>query len=1126
MLLWVPGPYDRVADIRWLETGGTFGPAQSVSSAGAAIFFGPLGGTTRVNFGKEYSRGFKVRVLALGGSERLGGLFPSDWVDHEGRISLDATETFDSALARLGERPYDCVLLASPWTHEEDERAVAELHRRASAVPIIVLGEKQDPAHIVRLMRAGAVDYLVVSALRARDLLESIERTVRRAHFDAQLRAAAQASAVAERVRQERQLQIRGFFDFASVAMALVAPGGDILRTNGAFRRLTGYGLAEVAERTLLQIVLPQYRASLEAGLAHLMAAQCGAFEEEVRILHRDGSELWVSLSLAAIRDEDGKLQGYSLHVTDIRTRKETEAELQRSERRYQELLAQAPIGIFETDTHGGCRYVNDEWSALTGVSAEQALGSGWASTLHPDDRPEGVRAWLDAVRRVSRFQREFRCLRPDGSIVWVAGRAAPVLDVDGRVLGYLGSMVDITDRVLAEQQLVSAKDAAERASSAKAEFLAKMSHEIRTPMNSVIGMTELLLQTRLSRDQRLHLELVHESGKGLLRLINDILDFSRVEAHRLTLERMPFDLRQAFALCLRGPTYSARKKGVDLTLRFAAEAPRSVVGDPHRIRQILVNLVGNAVKFTDQGEILVEVDCRPAGTEAALNLSLVVSDTGPGIAVEEQQRIFKAFAQEDTGIARRFGGTGLGLTICAQLVELMGGEIRLDSEPGKGSSFHVSVLVERAKEDLLAAAGTGAPGSCGVPELWSPPPRLNGRTLLIQSNATAREVTRNLLESIGLSPLALPGPDEALAAMRLLDPAEAPLSLVIFDPLHCAQSAFAFIDQLRRDQPSVGLVCLSAGGSAGLDFGGDVVQLTKPVLVDELCSAIMAAMSPEPLEDEPLASASFPPAPPDQRMRILVAEDNTTNQLVLFTMLDRMGHSVELVRNGEQVLERLEQEHFDLLLLDLQMPVMGGIEAAERIRQAELRSGARLPILAITAQAMRADRQACLDAGMDDYLTKPLEMAKLHAALSPWQAAAQSKRVRVAEAASSDPCEPERVDLRSLQRRIGAQPSAMQMLAKLFESDSERLLGDLREEASRRAGPFNSAAAHTLKGMLRNVCAPEAARLAASLEQAIQRGDWQEVDALLPRLMRGVESIRGELGRAAQSGGVVSREA
>jgi signal transduction histidine kinase/CheY-like chemotaxis protein len=525
----------------------------------------------------------------------------------------------------------------------------------------------------------------------------------------------------------------------------------------------------------------------------------------------------------------------------------------------------------------------------------------------------------------------------------------------------------------ISARDLGAAKTKAEEATRAKSLFLANMSHEIRTPMNGVIGAAELLGDTDLTVVQREYLHMITQSAEALLHLINDILDFSKIEAGRLDLEAVTFGLREELADALQTLAGRATEKGLELACHVALDAPEALEGDPHRLRQVIINLVGNAVRFTDKGEVVVDVSTETKG-ESRARLRFGVRDTGPGVAPDKQRLIFEAFSQADASFTRRYGGTGLGLTIAAQLVELMGGRLELESEVGKGSLFHFSLPFALAKE-VARRPPLDRSTLDGVP------------VLVVDDNDTNRRILAEMVRSWGMRPrLADSGP-AGLAAMRNAAAAGQPFRLVLLDVMMPDMDGFAVAEEMARsrDLGAPALIMLSSAHKDQIARRGQAAGvgrfLLKPVRQSELLEAIFAVLGVTAEAELPAA----PPAPGDAAsLKVLVAEDNAINQRVAQRLLERRGHQVRIVDDGAKAVEAVASmaagEAFDLVLMDVQMPVMDGFQATAAIRERERASGGHIPIVAMTAHAMRGDRERCLAAGMDGYVAKPLRANDFYA--------------------------------------------------------------------------------------------------------------------------------------------------
>ena len=562
------------------------------------------------------------------------------------------------------------------------------------------------------------------------------------------------------------------------------------------------------------------------------------------------------------------------------------------------------------------------------------------------------------------------------------SGDSAARVALPGRdELANLGGDIDsmLRSLQLSQEQERQAKEAAEAASQAKSEFLANMSHEIRTPLNGVMGMTDLVLDTELTLEQREYLETAKMSADALFTVINDILDFSKIEAGKIDLEALDFNLRDSLEMTVKTLALRAHEKNLELLCEIAADVPQTVRGDPGRLRQIVVNLLGNAIKFTSEGEVAVGVRHLETQGQTYL-LQFTVSDTGIGIPSEKQKSIFEAFSQADTSTTRQYGGTGLGLTISSRLVGMMGGKIWVESEPGRGTRFHFTARLGAADASATAAATI------------APLEALKGvRVLVVDDNRTNREILERMLKRWDMKPTLVDGGEEALRQLTLARDADDPYGLILTDMHMPNMDGFGLVERLRKSsQPDTATIMMLTsaghrGDAARCRDLGVATYLLKPIRQAELRESIGRALGAKTQADATpsIARSSLQKRPdPAAFLNILLAEDNAVNQLLAKRLLEKRGHRVILAANGREALVALEESAFDLVFMDVQMPEMDGLEAVTTIREREQLSGKHQVVIALTAHAMKGDEQRCLGAGMDGYLTKPIRPQELDAIL------------------------------------------------------------------------------------------------------------------------------------------------
>jgi signal transduction histidine kinase/CheY-like chemotaxis protein len=628
-----------------------------------------------------------------------------------------------------------------------------------------------------------------------------------------------------------------------------------------------------------------------------------------------------------------------------------------------------------------------------------------------------------------------------------------------------LRALTEDLDRKVRERtaELAAATRVAEEANRAKSEFLANMSHEIRTPLNGIIGMTELALDTPLSMEQREYLTMVKSSADALLVILNDILDFSKIEMRKLELEEIAFSVRDHLADLLKPLALRAEQKDLEVVAHVLPDVPSAAVGDPGRLRQVLVNLVGNAIKFTERGQILVQVEAEMRSDEAAV-LHYFVSDSGIGIPDDMQRAIFEPFRQADGSTTRRFGGTGLGLTISMTLVDLMGGRMWLESAPHEGSTFHFTVRL-------------------GLTDAHPEPPAVNLTdlpVLIVDDNGVNRRVLHDLLLRWKMRPTDVESGTAAMRALLEANDAGRPFALVLLDAHMPEMDGFEVARRIR-DEAKLGATIMMLSSSGQYDESkkcrdiGVATHLTKPVDQRELLSAIARVLAREPGQRATLPSSMLPEELPERRLHVLLAEDNPVNQRLAASLLERRGHKVAIAGNGREAVEAIQRQPFDVVLMDVQMPEMGGFEATSAIRALESKGGTRLPIVAMTAHAMKGDRERCLAAGMDEYLTKPLDPRQLCQLVE--QIAAGRMPVPIHQSDASG------VSLKVL-ARVGGDRELLAEISRLFVDDAPRHLERIRQAIDARDGDALLRAAHGLKGAAANFDADGVVSAARTLEE------------------------------------------
>jgi two-component system, sensor histidine kinase and response regulator len=766
------------------------------------------------------------------------------------------------------------------------------------------------------------------------------------------------------------------------------------------------------------------------------------------------------------------------------------------------------PDSIFTKDAQGRYLFANRQFLNIHHLqSREEVLGKtpfelfpdAPAAVWHADD--------LAVLQGQPPMERVRSTVDGQGNLKWILTTKVPLIDKKGAIIGVVGLHRDITRQKLTEENLNHAKEAAEAASRAKSEFLANMSHEIRTPMNGIIGMTELALQTSLTSEQREFLIMVKTSADSLLTVINDVLDFSKIEAGKLEIDRIAFDLRETLEETIRTFSIRAGEKGVELVFDIRSDVPQIVSGDPVRLRQVIVNLLGNAVKFTDQGEVVLQVESSSLPGDAH-ELHFAIRDTGIGVPREKQELIFESFAQADTSSKRKYGGTGLGLSISTRLVTMMGGRIWLESEAGQGSTFHFTVKCDTPPKAPEKVEINRSSDLAGI------------SVLVVDDNPTNRRILERTLQQWGMKPTTVASGWAALAELRRAKQAGQSPPLVLLDAQMPQLDGFSTAAKIKQDKnlASSTIMMLTSGGQRGdaerCREVGISAYLTKPVRQKELREAIQQVLGlKHQQEKDSKLITRHSVRETKASLKVLLAEDNDINRELAVRLLTKRGHLVQVAANGRIVLDLLEKGQFNAILMDVQMPEMDGFETTAAIRSKEKVTGTHIPIIAMTAHAMKGDRERCLAAGMDGYLPKPVNAKELIEVLESF-----SDHTVPVEA----PLEPARavLDYQVALSRVGDDHDLLMDLGRLFRGECTELLGEIRDAAERKDMNALGRAAHSLKGSVATFAAEDAFDAALKVELLVRTGEFAGVAEAISTLEAEIDRLLEALEELAAGGG------
>ena len=785
-------------------------------------------------------------------------------------------------------------------------------------IPVIMVSALAEDTDLRKGLEAGAQDYII----KPYNVLVAL----------AQVRAAALWKLTADSLR-EREQRFQAVFNQTFQFMGLLDPQGVVLEVNRVALEFIKAGRESVVGRPFWKgpwwADSPQTREQLEADVAKAALGRMVNFEVAIG---NDGEHIDLEFSLMPVTDKSGRVLLLLVVGHDITDRKRAEEGLRKLSR----AVEQSPVMVLITDARGVLEYVNPRFSAVTGYTLDEVRGKSPRILKSGQTPSETYRRLWETITAGGEWRGEIYNKRKDGGFYWGSVSVSPLLNEQGVITHFIGIQEDITERKRVEATLRQAKETAETASRSKGEFLANVSHEIRTPLNAILGLTDATLATVLTPEQRENLDIVKSATDALLSIINDLLDFSKMDSGSLQLDPIELNLRDNLGDMLAMLGLRAHAKGLELACRIHPEVPDQLIGDPARLRQILVNLIGNAIKFTERGEVVVDVEAEPQSAGEVM-LHFRVTDTGIGVPADKREAIFAPFTQADGSTTRLYGGTGLGLAISSQLVSLMGGRIWVESEVGRGSTFHFTAHLVLARE-VRSAEPT-------VPDILR-----DVRVLVVDDDPVNRRILEEILTYWRMKPTLADGGVAALAHVERARDAGTPFSLVLVDALMEDMDGFTLAELIDAEPGLKGTVVLMLtpsdrqgvarrlqGGTIKLRGGSTIAFVSKPIRQSELRAVILAIVAPTPRAD----NRPSPVGPSSQRplvrpLRILLAEDNPFNQRVVVLMQAKSGHTVTIAVNGREAVAALGRQSFDLVLMDLQMPEMDGFQATAAIRSAE----------------------------------------------------------------------------------------------------------------------------------------------------------------------------------------------
>ncbi len=832
-------------------------------------------------------------------------------------------------------------------------------------IGILVVGIATMVTVIIKGARARQVIFEKLNDAHANLESRVIERTQKLAEKNTELNTEIQERRRVENALRQTEQRYRQFVESASDIVYQTDSKGRFKYVNSVAIRITGFSESQLMNKTYLDLISPEFRDETRKFYENQTREKVGNTYFEIPVIRFDGVKIWIGQNVQLIVDSHGSVSFQAI-ARDITELKQAMERLQRANEVQKKILDTAATAIFTVDINRKILSVNDEFVRITGYNLPDLIGK--ECTTFCEEPCLSSCGLFDSSIEGPIYRLQSRLVHRDGAILSVLKNADLIRDESGQVTGGIESFIDVTELIRAREQAIAA-------SIAKSEFLANMSHEIRTPMNGIIGMTELALNTNLNDEQKDYLEAVMGAADAMMMIVNDILDFSKIEAGKFELSFTDFNIRECLeeavgVLALR----PQREKGIEISCHIRPEVPEFVKGDAGRLRQILMNLLGNAIKFTERGFVTLRLELVSEGPWSSM-LRFSVSDTGIGIPPEKIENIFRPFEQVDASTSRRYGGTGLGLTIVSRLVELMQGKIWVESRLGEGSAFWFEIPFARAsKTDTEICKRTGETD------------RLKGlRALIVDDNPINRIILVETLASWEMVAREATSAENAMDVLRNAQAEGMSYDMMLLDVHMPGMNGFELVAALRQNQGLFeGVILMMTSDHSRFDGHkckelGVAGYLTKPVKKAQLLNEVISALScSRPSDSRFVKRRDMGPYQAVRKLNILMAEDNPTNQKFMKIMLEKMGHKVTAVINGKNAVEVVQANDFDVILMDVQMPEMDGFEATGRIRDYHGKVGRYTPIVAMTAHAMKGDRENCLKAGMDDYVSKPIQIKEL----------------------------------------------------------------------------------------------------------------------------------------------------